>query len=878
MTGGPLPTGTLTFLFTDVEGSTRLAELDPSGYLALLGRHGELLRMAFEAHGGVEVSTEGDGFFIVFERATAAAQAAIDAQRALAAEAWPPEREVRVRMGLHTGEAAVRERTYLGHDVNRAARIAAAGHGGQILVSEATAPLISASLPAGTMLRALGYHRLKDLRPEHLCQLDVEGLQTDFPPIRSLDVRANNLPTQLTSFVGRESEVRDVAALLERARLVTLTGPGGTGKTRLSLQVAAEIAGRFPDGVTWVPLADIADPSLVASQLAAALGLQDVGGRSSRDRLADHLRDRTSLLVLDNFEQVVTAGPLLADLLREAPKLRLLVSSRIVLRISGEHEYAVPPLALGPAEDGGTAGDSEAVRLFLDRATAARPGFALDDRNAAAVAAIVARLDGLPLAIELAAARSRLLGPEALLDRLEHRLDMLTTGSRDLPARQQTLRGAIAWSHDLLDPPVARLFARFSVFVGGARLEESETVCGTAAELGVDVLDGLGALVDHSLLRQTELDGEPRFAMLATIQEFAAEQLAAGDERETIRRRHAIAYLDLAEAAAPHLTGSDGAVWLDQVGREHDNLRAAVAWATDQREASVAARLVSALWRFWQIRGHLAEGRERADRVVALLTPDLPADLRARTYDAAGGLLYWLGDFRAAVDRYELQLAACREVGEPDGVAQALYNLAFPLVFGRIDFARAESAAAEAEATFRSLGNRSGLARSLWLLANLANQRRDPATSREYCLQALPILRELREPFMLGWCLFTLAQTSILEHRNAEGREHLLEAVDWFEAAGDVSGLILVLDALAFLEWRAGEPLRSARVSGAVAHLEATTGTALNVNNRQVLDWDPQPLREDPLTAAAWRTGAGDSTAAILAFVRERRTLPDPVA
>ncbi|MEX2011270.1 MAG: adenylate/guanylate cyclase domain-containing protein, partial [Chloroflexota bacterium] len=711
-----LPTGTVTFLFTDIEGSTRLtAELGGAAYGVLLERHRQALRAGFERYGGIEVGTEGDSFFVVFATPASALSAAADGQLALARTDWPAEAPIRVRMGIHTGDGLLVDGSYVGPDVNRAARIAAAGHGGQVLVSETTAALV-ADPPVGVHLRSLGRHRLKDLRPEHIAQLDVDGLPDVFPPIRSLDARPNNLPTQLTSFVGRENEVAEVVRLMETARLVTLTGPGGTGKTRLSLQVAAETAGDQADGATFVALATTADPDLVTSAIATTLRLPDAGGRPLRDRLVDHLRDRQLLLVLDNFEQVVAAAPLLSDLLREATRLRILVSSRVPLRISGEQEYPVPPLELPLAEgDAGTGradaiAGNEAVRLFVDRARSVRPDFALDDSNAGAVAEIVSRLDGLPLAIELAAARSRLLSPGAMLPRLERRLDLLAGGMRDLPERQQTLRGAIAWSHDLLEPPERRLFARFSVFVGGAELSEAESVCGPVSEVGREVLDGLEALVDHSLLRQVERTGEPRFFMLETIRDFAAEQLGASGEQDAIRRRHALAVLGLAERAAPSLTTSDQRTWLDRLARDHDNLRAVHGWAVETEDARVGLRLVTAMWRFWQIRGHLVEGRSRADAAIAIPGAEKAGETYVTALEAAGGLCYWLADFPCAQSRYEEVLAVRRTGGDPRAIAEALYNLGFTELFFRNDVERARELGEEALGQFRGAGDERGIA------------------------------------------------------------------------------------------------------------------------------------------------------------------------
>ena len=808
----------------------------------------------------------------MFATPAGAVAAAADGQLALARSDWPAEAPIRVRMGIHTGNGVLVDGSYVGPDVNRAARIAAAGHGGQVLVSETTAALVGKS-PDGVHLRSLGRHRLKDLRPEELAQLDVEGLPADFPAIRSLDARPNNLPTQLTSFVGREGEVAAIVRLLETARLITLTGPGGTGKTRLSLQVAAETAPDRADGTTFVALAPIADPELVASAIATTLGLPDAGGRAPRDRIVDYLRDREQLLVLDNFEQVASAAPLVGDLLREAPRLRILASSRVPLRVSGEQEYPVQPLRLPETEADAVTADAiaanEAVRLFIDRARLVRPDFVLDDANAGAVAEIVSRLDGLPLAIELAAARTRLLSPQAMLPRLERRLDLLAGGMRDLPERQQTLRGAIAWSTDLLEPPERRLFARFAVFVGGAELAEAETVCGPAADVGIDVLDGLESLVEHSLIRQVERTGEPRFFMLATIRDFAAELLAETGEEEALRRRHAMAYLALAERAAPFLTTSDQRTWLDRLGRDHDNLRAVHGWAVEAGDAGGGLRLVTALWRFWQIRGYLFEGRSRADAAIGIPGARDAGESYLAALDAAGGLCYWLADFPCAQARYEEVLAARRAGGDPRAIAEALYNLGFTALFFRADVERARSLGEEALAGFRDAGDRRGIAKALWALGNVASYQNDPAAARRYCEEAIPILRALDESFMLAWSLYTIGQVETVEGHLEASRERLLEALDLFAAADDMSGFALVLDGLAINALNAGDRHRAARLSGFVANLEARTGTGLNPANRLVFGFDPSGLRDDPATAAAWVDGDGLSTADAIAYARE---------
>ncbi len=664
-TGPALPTGTVTFLFSDIEGSTRLAHDLGDRWPALLERHRVILRAAFVAHGGVEVQTEGDGFFVAFAGAPAAIAAAARAQRDLAAEPWPPDGAVRVRMGLHAGEGVVdADGSYVGHDVHRAARVAGAAHGGQVLVSETVRALTAATLPAGLSLRDLGEHRLKDLRPEPLAQLVIEGLRADFPPVRSLDVRPNNLPTQLTSFVGREQELAAVAGLLASTRLLTLTGPGGTGKTRLALQLAAAVADEHPDGVWFVALEPLRDPALVLSTVARTLGLTEKPSESALDALAETVGERRMLFVLDNFEQVVEAASDIGRLLRACPSIRVIVTSRAVLHISGEQEYMVAGLPAPPDTrrlsrvelenlpaalrhpDATNLGQYEAVRLFIARAVAVRPDFRVTNENAPAVAGISARLHGMPLAIELAAARVKLLAPEQILERLERQLGLLTSTARDLPDRQRTLRGAIAWSCDLLDEPQRRLLARLSVFRGGWHLEAAEAVAGATGAPEVDVLDGLALLVDQSLVRSgDEPDGTPRFDMFETIREFAAEMLDAGGDARSVRAAHAAVFLSLAERAAPLLQGADQRLWLDLLERDHDNLRAAIAWSIELPDPETAVRLVNALWRFWQQRGYLVEARRELDAIAAAGW-DLPPVLRARFAETFGGVAYWQADLR----------------------------------------------------------------------------------------------------------------------------------------------------------------------------------------------------------------------------------------
>ena len=489
-----------------MEGSTRLLQAIGDAYAEVLSEHNRLLGEAAAAHDGRLFGSEGDAVFMAFGSASAAVAAAVAAQRAVAEHAWPEDHPVRVRMGIHTGEVQLIGDDYVGLALHRVARITSAANGGQVLVSEATAGLVASSLGDGLTLHDLGHHRLKDLaHAEHLFELVIPGLERTFPPIRTLEARPNNLPVQVTTFVGRR-ELESARTLLAKTRLLTLTGPGGTGKTRLALQLAGDAADEFPDGVFFVALDAVTDPDLVASAIAEAVGVE-VGKEPPVERLLRSVRDRRLLIVLDNFEQVIDAAPVVARLLHEAPAVGVVVTSRIVLRISGEQEYRVPPLGLPDTGASVTlegAARSDAVTLFVERAMAVDPGFALTAENVPAIADIVVRLDGLPLAIELAAARVRVLPVDSIRTRLVNRLTLLTGGARDLPARQQTLRGAIDWSHDLLDEPDRRLFRGFAVFSGGAGLTEVEAVCGPASELGRDVLDGLGSLSEKSLVRLVE--------------------------------------------------------------------------------------------------------------------------------------------------------------------------------------------------------------------------------------------------------------------------------------------------------------------------------------------------------------------------------------
>jgi predicted ATPase/class 3 adenylate cyclase len=848
-----MPAGIVTFLFTDIERSTRLElAVGTERYAEVRERHRALLRAAFAAHDGYEQATEGDSFFVIFASARAAILAAVDAQRALAAEAWPEDAEVHVRMGLHAGEASVAGGDLVGYDINRAARIAAAAHGGQIVVSDAVTGLTGGLAAEGIEFRDLGEHRFKDLlAPERLAQVVADGIPDTFPPLRSIDSRANNLPTQLTSFVGRRAELEEALRLLGRTRLLTLTGPGGIGKTRLSLEIAAAAADDFPDGLWFVPLEPVREMQLVAPTIAHTIGVTDRASRPVLDGIAEAIGDGRVLFVLDNFEQVVDAAPVVPELLARSPRLKILVSSRTALRVSGEQEFAVPGLPTPPdparlpelellnlpAElrivSASTLNGYEAAQLFVARARAVRPGFELTDANAPAVARICAKLHGMPLAIELAAARIKLLTPDQIASRLEDHLALLTSGSRDLPERQQTLRGAIAWSYDLLEPGIRRLFERLSVFVGGCDLETADRVCGPASDLGVDVLDGVATLVDQSLIRGEEHDGAQRYVMFDAIRSYAAEMLATSGECEAIEARAAQAFLELAETAAPNLGGADQRAWLDRLERDHDNLRATIVWATNRPDPEVAVRVGFALWRFWQQRGYLNEARGRLAHLAGRGW-DLPLVLQARLAEARGGVAYWQADRQEAQTCYQQALDAWRTIGDEREIANALYNRAYAdaveIMQGDTTVAARPKAAAmldEALALYRKLGDQVGEGNVVWGIGSFHFFAGELEQAEVRYAQALELHRASANRTMEAWSHHMLALTQLGQRKIAESKASASAALRHFREAGDVAGITLVLDDLAGVAVADGDLPRAGRMWGAARHLQQITGADL---------------------------------------------------
>jgi predicted ATPase/class 3 adenylate cyclase len=821
-----LPSGTVTLLFTDIEGSTVLAERLADRWPGLLGEHNRILREAFSAHGGIELGAEGDALFVAFTSAVEAAVAAAAAQRALAAHGWPAEGSIRVRMGLHTGEPTATADGYVGLDMHRAARVAAAAHGAQVLLSQTTRDLLPETLE-GLTFRDLGDHRLKDLTgPQRLHQLCIEGVIADFPPPRTLEDRVTNLPAQPTPLVGRERELEAVRALLlaEDARMVTLTGPGGTGKTRLALQVAADAIDEFPDGVYGVLLAPVTDPEVVPLELAHVLGIEEMPMQPIIEALKAGLAGRRTLILFDNFEHVGQAASLLADLLAACPRLKLLVTSREPLRIAAERQYPVPPLP-----------ESDCVMLFVERARAVRPDFELTDETAPIVAEICERLDGLPLAVELAAAWSKVLPPAALLRRLERRLELPASRSADVPARQSTLREAIAWSYDLLSDEERRLHARLSVFMGGCTVEAAERVADPDGELGIDVLEGIASLVDRSLLRESDDDeGEPRFAMLATIREYAREHLRESGGEDEVLRRHALEFARFAEEADARVRTGDQLLWFSRLETEHDNFRAALDSSVASGDSETALRLGGALGWFWYAHGHALEGCVRLTDVLAR-TENAPEELRARPMYALGVLLDQRGEPERAAELVERSLAVFRELGDQESVARALNSLGgIKRALGELESAR--SLLEESIGVRRELGDEPGTAAALTNLGSVAFEQGDLEEAEARLTEAVTLDRVHGNEWGAAVALDSLAAVPLERGDYGGATELIRETLAAAERLADRELIAFGFEKAAVLAAAEGNATRAGRLAGAADGLRESAGFERSRFDREWLE------------------------------------------
>jgi len=841
-----LPTGTVTFLFTDIEGSTRLLGRLGEEYRGILERHAEIVRAAVVDAGGTEVSTEGDAFFAVFATAPGAVRAAVEMQRGLAAEPWPQEAAIRIRIGLHTGQALLGGDNYVGLDVNRAARIGAAGHGGQVLLSGATAGLVADTVPDGVRLRDLGAHRLKDLdQPISIQQLEIDGLEDRFPPIRSLDTARGNLPRQLTSFVGREAELAAIQGLLAEHRLLTLTGPGGTGKTRLALEAAHASRDRYADGGWFVDLAPIRVPGLVPLALSRALDIAVDPDGDALQAATNHLRHREALVVVDNFEQVSEARDTAAELLEAAERVTLLVTSREPLGLHGEQEFPVPPFA-----------DADAAELFTERARAIRPDFSPTDADATTIERIVDHVAGLPLAVELVATQLRVLTPSALLTRLQQHLPLPSSGDGGRPERQQTMQRAIAWSHDLLDPAERWLFARLSGLPGGFALEAAEAL-GQRDDRGPPVIDVLAALVRKSLVRPVETaDDEPRYRMLEPILEFAADRLREDGDGEDADRRLAEYWLAFAEEAAGHLTGHDQGVWLDRCERETPNLRRTFDWIFDAGEVEIGLRIATGLWRFWHQRGPIQEGRDILERLLDL--PGASTVVRGRAHGAAGGFAWWSGDLPATGRHFATARSLLEGSGDAMDQSAAFLYAGFAL---SAEAAMTGGEADPAEELFRrslavaeSIDDRRAMARALRGLGFVTGiARHDPPGAVPLFERSVALAEEAGDRWEMNESIIGVGNALRFAGDKAAAKQAYLRGIDLMAETGNRSVVISQVLLLSALEVELGMPERAVRLWAAAQREREASGAIL-----------PPPaarLIGDPVAAARAAIGdeAGDA-------------------
>jgi predicted ATPase/class 3 adenylate cyclase len=830
-----LPTGNVTFLFTDIEGSTRLWENHPEAMKSSHARHNQIVREAVESNRGYVFQVIGDSFCAAFQQAEDAVRASAVSQTALQTEDWG-EAVIKVRMGIHTGVADIQENgLYQGYlSLSRVQRLMSVGHGGQVLVSR-SAREGAQGLANGVTLRDMGEKRLKDLsHPEHIYQLVIPNLATEFPPLKTLDAYRHNLPAQTTTFIGRDNEIAEVKNFIAEHRIVTLTGSGGAGKTRLSLQAGAECLDPFFGGVWFVELAALTEPALIPSAILSALGLREK--ESDIQFLANAIGNQPALLILDNCEHLIEDCARLVERLTQAcPKLHVLASSREAFDIAGEHPYRVPSLRIPDPKHSLSLDEivkCESVQLFIERVKTYVPSFSLTEKNASAVAQVCSRLDGIPLALELAAARVKVMSVEQMAARLGDVFNLLTSGSRTALPRQQTLRALIEWSYDLLSDSEKSLFRKLSAFSGGWSLEAAETVCG--GERGEAILDDLARLVDKSLVNKEEIDGEARFHMLETIRQYAQFKLFASEEVEEVKNRHRDWYMELAETVEPKLRTGEQQVWLDRLEMEHDNLRAAMKWCIEQMQVEQALRIPSALEYFWDIHGHYEEGinwltqalkmdEANAKRNYPLAWANAIHARLALSSAITGSLTHFQPEMDEAVKIY-------REYGEDFRLGHALYHMAYIPHFAG-DVEKAKATYEESLAVFERINDLWGRGGCIHCLAHLVEQEGNTAQARKLYDESLELIKTAGDHWSMHHPKGDAGRIFLNEGRLDAAFQVYEESLKTFEELGSLGWIAATLRQMA----------RIFRLRGDFAlareHAEKSLSTAVSVNDSFEIMW-----------------------------------------
>ena len=879
----PLPTGTVTFLFTDIEGSSRLWENHGDAMAVALARHDTLLRESFGAHGGHIFKTIGDAFCVAFPIAINALEAAIVAERLLRDEAWQDIEDIKVRIGIHTGSAESRDSDYFGPVLNRVSRLLAAAHGGQILLTLATEELVRDHLPEGVSLRDLGERRLRDLnRPERVFQAVTPDLPSDFPALRSLEIFPNNLPVQLTSFIGREKEMTEVKRLLGTTHLLTLTGTGGTGKTRLSMQVAADLLDQFPDGVWLIELATIEDADQVAPAIAAPLQVRDEPGQEILVTLTNFLRNKKLILILDNCEHLIAECARIAEtLLRACPGLQILASSREPLGIAGERTWPVPSLSIPESwreEIRGTEAAErltqyEAVRLFIDRATAVRPEFHVTNQNAPFVAEICWRLDGIPLAIELAAARIRVLSIDQIASRLNDQFRLLTGGSRTALPRQQTLRALIDWSFDLLSDQERVLLRRLSAFAGGRTLQAVEAVCSDDKLQADEIIDILTTLVDKSLVTVERSPGkEPRYTFIESVWNYAREKLAEAGEIDALRKRHLEYYAQVGVEAMPHLLGPQQFEWTERLRPEFYNFRYALDASLEiEGLAPRGLKLATALGRFWEVRSLLVEGAELLASLLVHAANTAPTGDRAAGL-AVAGRLAWISDRMEPGYAYVREaLEIYRALGDEEGIAAMDIDFAF-YQFDAREFDNAKTLIRESEEIAQRRADKRLLAhvrRAQAIEATLDQQYPESLRLHE---QSLALFRELGDVWFSGIVQWGVGITATFLGDFDKARAAFRECLDGSWSVGNRWAVAYPLEAFAALAVAEGQYVRGARLLGAAEALRSEFGISTETTDHPTLRRIFAQAAEEfvkPELVTARKEGRGLRAADAVAFALE---------